>query len=63
MSYYKWKYKNAKRKHFLFATILECCERTSDSYSFKTNLYPVYVIAAKYIDVCGLFFCKIEYIR
>ena len=60
--YYKWKYENMIRKYPLFATILKCCERKPDTYCFRTNLYPIYVIATKYMDICGLFFCKIEYV-
>lgn len=44
------------RKYPLFATILEYCERKPDTYCFRTNLYPIYVIATKYMDICGLFF-------
>ena len=51
-----------KKEHILLKTALACCKNKKE-YEFETNFYPIYVIVKKYIDVLGLFFCHIKYIK
>lgn len=53
----------AREQHPLFNTIITCCSGSTEiPYLFKTELYPVYLIFTKYIEILDLEFCSVEYV-
>lgn len=56
------RFSEASAEHPLFNTVITCCNTdTKKPYQFKTELYPVYLILSKYIEILGLEFCSVEY--
>ena len=52
-----------KNEDIIFAAAISCCIKEGmETYSFITELYPVYIIMKKYIKVYKLDFCTIKYV-
>lgn len=61
--YRAWILEQLEKKHVIFKTAISCCiKEGTDTYCFMTDLYPVYTLMNKYIEVYGLDFCTIKYI-
>lgn len=63
LKYHEWVLKKIEEEHILFTTAISyCIKEETDTYSFITGLYPVYMIVKKYIEIYELDFCTIKYV-